>query len=58
MFGRGQVSTYILAGLGDSEEAIVEMSELLAAMGVYSFVVPFVPIDGTPWPAIRNPTTP
>lgn len=48
VFGRGQVSTYILAGLGDSEEAIVEMSELLAAMGVYPFVVPFVPIDGTP----------
>jgi radical SAM protein (TIGR04043 family) len=48
VFGRGQVSTYILAGLGDSEEAIVAMAERLAAMGVYPFVVPFVPIDGTP----------
>ncbi|MFZ6049823.1 MSMEG_0568 family radical SAM protein [Pseudomonas sp. CR3202] len=48
VFGRGQVSTYILAGLGDPEDAIAEMSERLAAIGVYPFVVPFVPIDGTP----------
>lgn len=48
VFGHGQVSTYILAGLGDSEDAIAAMSERLAALGVYPFVVPFVPIDGTP----------
>lgn len=48
VFGRGQVSTYILAGLGDTAEAIVSMSEKLIAMGVYPFVVPFVPISGTP----------
>ncbi|CAD5109543.1 MSMEG_0568 family radical SAM protein [Zestomonas carbonaria] len=48
VFGHGQVSTYILAGLGDSEDAIAAMSERLAAIGVYPFVVPFVPIDGTP----------
>lgn len=48
VFGRGQVSTYILAGLGDTPEAILEMSERLCAMGVYPFVVPFVPISGTP----------
>ncbi len=48
VFGRGQVSTYILAGLGDTEEAILGMSEKLIALGVYPFVVPFVPISGTP----------
>lgn len=48
LFGRGQVSTYILAGLGDPPEAIVETCAALAAMGVYPFVVPFVPIAGTP----------
>jgi hypothetical protein len=48
VFGRGQVSTYILAGLGDSDEAILGMSERLIALGVYPFVVPFVPISGTP----------
>lgn len=48
VFGRGQVSTYILAGLGDTREAILEMSQKLCDMGVYPFVVPFVPISGTP----------
>ncbi len=48
VFGRGQVSTYILAGLGDTAEAILATSERLIALGVYPFVVPFVPISGTP----------
>ncbi len=48
VFGRGQVSTYILAGLGDSRQAILEICERLVAIGVYPFVVPFVPIAGTP----------
>jgi radical SAM protein (TIGR04043 family) len=48
VFGRGQVSTYILAGLGDTPDAILSMSERLVGMGVYPFVVPFVPISGTP----------
>jgi len=48
VFGRGQVSTYVLAGLGDSRETILSTSEQLLALGVYPFVVPFVPIAGTP----------
>ncbi len=48
VFGRGQVSTYILAGLGDTREAILEICDQLLALGVYPFVVPFVPISGTP----------
>jgi len=48
VFGRGQVSTYILAGLGDTREAILAMCEQLIGLGVYPFVVPFVPISGTP----------
>ena len=48
VFGRGQVSTYILAGLGDTAEAILEVGERLVGLGVYPFVVPFVPIGGTP----------
>ena len=48
VFGRGQVSTYILAGLGDTREAILETSEKVISLGVYPFVVPFVPISGTP----------
>lgn len=48
VFGRGQVSTYILAGMGDTAEAILQMSQKLVDIGVYPFVVPFVPISGTP----------
>lgn len=48
VFGRGQVSTYILAGLGDTREEILDACERLALLGVYPFVVPFVPIAGTP----------
>ena len=48
VFGRGEVSTYLLAGLGDSREALLECSRRLIDLGVYPFVVPFVPISGTP----------
>jgi radical SAM protein (TIGR04043 family) len=48
VFGRGQVSTYILAGLGDSVAAMLAMCEKLIALGVYPFVVPFVPNSDTP----------
>ncbi|WP_079435203.1 MSMEG_0568 family radical SAM protein [Zoogloea sp. LCSB751] len=48
VFGRGQVSTYILAGLGDSRETILAACARLIDIGVYPFVVPFVPISGTP----------
>jgi radical SAM protein (TIGR04043 family) len=48
VFGRGQVSTYILAGLGDTAEAILTMADRLIEIGVYPFVVPFVPVSGTP----------
>ncbi|WP_215762770.1 MSMEG_0568 family radical SAM protein [Acetobacter sp. P1H12_c] len=48
IFGRGQVNTYILAGLGDTAQDILALGERLIALGVYPFVVPFVPISGTP----------
>jgi radical SAM protein (TIGR04043 family) len=48
VFGRGQVSTYLLAGLGDRLESLVETSDRLIQLGVYPFIVPFVPITGTP----------
>jgi len=48
VFGWGQVNTYLLAGLGDSLETLVEMCDRLIQIGVYPFVVPFVPISGTP----------
>lgn len=48
VFGRGQVSTYLLAGLGDTPETTLALCRRLIDLGVYPFVVPFVPISGTP----------
>lgn len=48
VFGKGNVSTYILAGLGDTEAEIIAVSKTLIEIGVYPFVVPFVPVAGTP----------
>jgi radical SAM protein (TIGR04043 family) len=48
VFGWGQVNTYLLAGLGDSLETLLEMSDRLINLGVYPFIVPFVPITDTP----------
>jgi radical SAM protein (TIGR04043 family) len=48
VFGWGQVSTYLLAGLGDSLEDLVAGSDRLIQLGVYPFIVPFVPITDTP----------
>lgn len=56
VFGRGQVSTYILAGLGDSREEILDICRRLTAIGVYPFVVPFVPISGTPLESHPTPS--
>jgi len=49
VFGRGEVSTYLLAGLGDSRETLLEGCRTLIDIGVYPFVVPFIPITGTPY---------
>ncbi len=57
VFGKAQVSTYILAGLGDRREAILSTCERLITMGVYPFVVPFVPISGTPLAHLPAPSS-
>ena len=57
IFGRGQVSTYLLAGLGDSKETLLSISDRLIEAGVYPFVVPFVPITGTPLAHYKPPSS-
>ncbi len=47
LFGPNQVSSFLIAGLGESPESIVWGSEVLADLGVYPFVVPFRPIPGS-----------
>ncbi|WKN55250.1 MSMEG_0568 family radical SAM protein [Rhodococcus opacus] len=47
VFGRNQVSTYLLVGLGEDPDELVSGAAELIDMGVYPFVVPFRPIAGT-----------
>ncbi|WNG88609.1 MSMEG_0568 family radical SAM protein [Mycobacterium sp. ITM-2016-00317] len=47
VFGRNQVSTYLLVGLGEDPEELIAGAEELIEMGVYPFVVPFRPHPGT-----------
>lgn len=44
VFGRNRVSSYLLIGLGDTEDEIVAAAAEMIAMGVYPFVVPFRPL--------------
>ncbi|CAM3662215.1 MSMEG_0568 family radical SAM protein [Smaragdicoccus niigatensis] len=47
VFGRNQVSTYLLVGLGEDPDELVAGARELIEMGVYPFVVPFRPVAGT-----------
>ena len=56
IFGKGQVSTYLLAGLGDTLQSLHEAARVLINLGVYPFIVPFVPVSGTPLATHRPPS--
>jgi len=47
LFGSGQVSSFLIAGLGEDPRSIVRGSDVLADLGVYPFVVPLRPIPGS-----------
>lgn len=48
VFGRNQVSSYLIVGLGEEDAEVIKGAGLLAELGVYPFIVPFRPIPGTP----------
>lgn len=56
VFGWGQVSTYLIAGLGETAETMIEGCRHLIGLGVYPFVVPLVPITGTRLEGYPAPT--
>ncbi|WP_137811610.1 MSMEG_0568 family radical SAM protein, partial [Gordonia sp. GAMMA] len=47
VFGRNQVSTYLLVGLGEDTDEMIAGAKELADMGVYPFIVPFRRPGGT-----------
>ncbi len=48
VFGKNQVSSFLIVGLGESRTSILEGAEMLSTLGVYPFIVPLRPIPGTP----------
>jgi len=55
LFGPNQVSSFIVAGLGEKKESILAGSALLADLGVYPFIVPLRPIPGSLMENTRPP---
>lgn len=47
LFGKNQVSSFLIAGLGESPVSMIEGAALLCDLGVYPFIVPLRPIPGT-----------
>ncbi|MEV7969745.1 MSMEG_0568 family radical SAM protein [Sphaerisporangium sp. NPDC088356] len=47
VFGAGQVSTYVILGMGEDAEITVEMCKRAVDIGVYPFIVPLRPVPGS-----------
>lgn len=46
-FGEGQVSTYVILGMGEDPDLIVEGCRRAVDIGVYPFIVPLRPVPGS-----------
>lgn len=55
VFGRGNVGTHIIVGLGETEEQVVVALEELAGMGVVPSLFAFTPVRGTPMERAGQP---
>lgn len=54
VFGAGQVSTYVILGMGEDPELTIEGAKRAIDIGVYPFVVPLKPVAGSlmeGWPS-------
>ncbi|HEU0041263.1 MAG TPA: MSMEG_0568 family radical SAM protein [Jiangellaceae bacterium] len=54
-FGPGQVSTYVILGMGEDEKLTVDGCKRAIDMGVYPFVVPLRPVPGSLMEDLRPP---
>ena len=55
VFGHNQVSSFLIAGLGETREDFIAMVEHIAALGVFPYVLPLRPIPGTLLERLRPP---
>jgi radical SAM protein (TIGR04043 family) len=54
VFGEGQVSTYVILGMGEDPEITIQGARRAIDIGVYPFVVPLKPVAGSlmaDWPS-------
>jgi hypothetical protein len=47
VFGEGQVSTYVILGMGEDPDVTVEGCLRAVDLGVYPFIVPLRPVPGS-----------
>ncbi|HUX98335.1 MAG TPA: MSMEG_0568 family radical SAM protein [Candidatus Deferrimicrobium sp.] len=47
LFGECQVESYILVGIGESDQSVLKGAEFLSSLGVIPYIVPFRPISGS-----------
>jgi len=47
IFGPNQVSSFLIVGLGETVDSVVEGSQVMADMGVYPYIVPLRPTPGS-----------
>jgi radical SAM protein (TIGR04043 family) len=56
IFGQNEVSTTIVAGIGESDESILKGAETAAKAGVMTFLVPHSPATGAAYEYMTPPT--
>ncbi len=56
-FGEGQVSTYVILGMGEDPELIIEGCKRAADIGVYPFIVPLRPVPGSLMSDVSPPSS-
>lgn len=54
-FGEGQVSTYVILGMGEDPELTIEGCKRAVDIGVYPFIVPLRPVPGSMMPDATPP---
>lgn len=54
-FGEGQVSTYVILGMGEDPELTIEGCKRAIDIGVYPFIVPLRPVPGSLMAEVQPP---
>ncbi len=56
LFGKNQVSSFIIAGMGESSDSILEGAEQMARLGVFPYLLSLRPVPGTPFEDMQPPS--